>query len=67
MKGGEYCSEVYGNYMGYMEFSTKRYWDLRENHKYYKPLQAVGPASLPSDSTKREDSNVLRTGDFDKA
>jgi hypothetical protein len=53
--------------MGYMEFSTKRYWDLRENHNYYRPLTAVGSKSLPSDSTKREDSNVLRTGDFDKA
>jgi len=66
-RNGEYAGEVYGNYMGYMDISNKRYWDLRENHNYYRPLTAVGPDCLPSDSTKRADSNILRTGDFDKA
>ncbi|MFN9904416.1 MAG: hypothetical protein ACK55Z_37705, partial [bacterium] len=29
LKDGKVVSELYGNYMGYIEFDGKRYWDVR--------------------------------------
>jgi hypothetical protein len=59
--------DIYGNYMGYMDFGGKRYYDTREAHSiYYAPIpKAV--AALPSDSTKRVDSITLASGDIKEA
>ena len=53
--------------MGYMEFSTKRYWDLREVDTFYRTLTPIAKEkSLPSDASKRNDTVTLKeTGDFD--
>lgn len=56
-----------GNYMGFIDFDGVRYWDIRERQAVHFPIQQKGPSSLPSDSTKRKDSNTLATGDLDGA
>lgn len=66
VKGKKVC-DVYGNYMGYMDFNKVRYWDIREQAQIWFPVSAMGSKSLPSDSTKRLDSVTLRTGDVDQA
>ena len=33
-KDGVVVSEIYGNYMGFVDFDGKRYWDLREMTNY---------------------------------
>ena len=53
--------------MGYMDFNGQRYFDIRHNNDIYYPLNLLGLQALPSDSTRREDSNVLATGELDKA
>ena len=50
-----------------MDFNGQRYFDIRHNNDIYYPLNLLGLQALPSDSTRREDSNVLATGELDKA
>lgn len=57
--------EVYGSYMGYMDFNGQRYFDIRHNNEIYYPLNLLHMEALPSDSTRREDSNVLASGDLE--
>lgn len=48
-------SKVYGNYLGFIDFDNKRYWDIREQSIH----AVVGKdilQSLPSDSRLRIDS-----------
>lgn len=54
-KDGKKVCTIEGNYMGYMDFDKKRYWDLRDEEtfpKHFRPAEEV-PDVLPSDSTKR--------------
>ena len=60
-------SEIYGNYMGYMDFDGVRYWDIREIEKLWFPIKARETNTLPSDSTKRLDSVTLKSGDIEAA
>lgn len=63
---GEELSTLNGNYMGYIEFDNKRYWDVRDQQLYEikgLPLEQV----LESDSRKRKDSQALLAGDVDDA
>jgi len=53
--------------MGYMDIKGKRYFDVRELNRVWNPLRAKGTLSLPSDSTKRTDSNSLAKGDVERA
>ena len=59
--------EVYGSYMGYMDFNGQRYFDIRHNEDIYYPIILDGETALESDSTKREDSVTLAAGDQDAA
>ena len=67
LKDGNPVCKVTGNYMGYMNFDNERYYDAREVDRVYYPLKAVGEPSLASDSTKRQDSVILKTGNYDAA
>jgi len=53
--------------MGYMDFSKKRYWDARESDSVSKKLVPAKGFVLPSDSTNRKDSGLLRKGQSDAA
>jgi len=59
--------DIYGNYMGYMDFNGVRYLDTRETSQFYYPISPVRHPSLPSDSTKRQDSIVLARADMKEA
>lgn len=50
-----------------MDFNGIRYFDVRDVKEVWSPLKAVGASSLESDSTKRLDSLILRTGNFELA
>ena len=64
---GKKICEVYGSYMGYMDFNGQRYFDIRHNEDIYYPIILDGETALESDSTKREDSVTLAAGDQDAA
>ena len=62
---GVKLSNVFGNYMGYFDIDGKRYWDIRDLERFHYKLQPLGSIqSLPSDSTKRQDSTLLKNGDY---
>jgi hypothetical protein len=66
MAGGKRASELYGNYLGFMDFDGKRYWDARDARTY--PVLGVPLGKcLPSDSRLRQDSQALIAGDVEKA
>lgn len=46
--------------MGYMDFGSQRYFDVREVNNYYFPITPLGKYALESDSSKRLDSTTLR-------
>ena len=50
-----------------MDFNGQRYFDIRHNDEIYYPINLLKDEALPSDSTKREDSNTLATGDLEEA
>jgi hypothetical protein len=58
--------DIYGNYMGYMDFNGVRLFDTREVSQFYYPIRPAIKV-LESDSRLREDSVVLRSGDNAKA
>ncbi len=63
---GQKASEVYGNYLGFIDFDGRRYWDIREQQVY--PVQGRSlEQSLPSDSRKRPDSIELLKGNVEIA
>jgi hypothetical protein len=65
VRGKKVC-EIYGNYMGFVDFNGTRYWDIREAEKIWFPI--VYPSkTLESNSTKRLDSVTLKTGDVPAA
>jgi hypothetical protein len=45
-KCGQPVCEVYGNYMGYMDFNKVRYFDVREINSCWRPLKAVGDKAI---------------------
>lgn len=75
MKNGEVVSELYGTYMGYLDFDGKRYYDTRDT-KNFDPVaipltetatKILGsmPVVLESDASKRIDSQALLKGDVE--
>ena len=68
VKGKKVC-DIYGNYMGFLDFNKERYWDIRDMvDKVWFPIVKLNPdESLASDSTKRIDSMTLQTGDIPAA
>lgn len=63
LKDDKVVSEIRGNYMGFIDFDGLRYWDIRERANIWFPVSPQGERSLPSDSTKRQDSIILASGD----
>lgn len=59
--------DIKGNYMGYMDIGNVRYYDVREVNKYYFPIIPLKEKALPSDATKRVDSNTLRNRTVEEA
>jgi len=68
VKGKKVC-DIYGNYMGFLDFNKERYWDIREMvDKVWFPIERLrDEESLESDSSKRIDSMTLKTGDIPAA
>ena len=65
---GKKVVEIYGNYMGFVDFNKQRYWDIREMEKVWFPIIKLPEnKTLASDSKKRLDSITLLTGDVDAA
>ena len=64
---GRKICDIYGCYMGYMDFNGQRYFDIRHNDDVYYPIILNGESALESDSTKRIDSLTLASGDLDAA
>lgn len=59
--------EIEGNYMGYLDFDKKRYWDFREGDKINFPEPFEDPNSLPSQSSKRLDGRVFLSRPVEEA
>jgi hypothetical protein len=57
---------VYGNYMGYLDFSGIRYFDVRNNNDIYYEIYP-GNSDLESDSTRRVDAITLASGNDELA
>ena len=66
---GEKKCEINGNYMGYLDFDGVRYWDYREKHKIFFPVDYEDPSeqTLESQSTKRTDGLYLKTRTIEEA
>lgn len=60
---GKSAADVYGTYMGYMDFNGLRYFDIRETAAILNDINPLMGKSLPSDSTRRIDAITLETGD----
>jgi hypothetical protein len=66
MRFGRKVSEVHGNYLGFMDFDGKRYWDMRDQVIY--PVKGVPlEEALLSDSRRRPDSQALLAGNVEQA
>lgn len=61
IQGMKIC-DIYGNYMGYMDFNGKRYFDTRMTEIFYFPSKPLKKKALPSDSCRRPDSITLEEG-----
>lgn len=73
---GQVLSQVFGTYMGYIEFDGERRWDVRKQVNYLprdlnkNEMATEGgkmPVLLPSDTTYRADSRTLESGDVEAA
>ena len=69
-------TQIYGTYLGFIEFDGVRYWDLRENNPvavngvpYGEDADSTPTANLvlPSDSRLRQDSMALRAENVEAA
>lgn len=52
-----------GSYASHIEFSDKRYWDIRDE----VTMESFIPKQLKSSSVFREDSNLLKQGKITEA
>ena len=73
-RDGSVASEIFGSYMGYVEFDGVRFWDIRQQVNYLPvdiskkektTKDGVFPLVLPSDSTYRLDSLTLEAGNVE--
>ena len=77
MQGEQQLCEIFGNYMGFIEFNGERYWDVRDQVNFsVQPIPEEEtvtdlPGSLPlriaSDCSLRADSLALIGGDVVQA
>ena len=63
-KDNKVVSNIYGTYLGFIEFDGIRYWDARDVKPYvlHKPAKA-----LPSDCRYRHDLQQLAQGNIEAA
>ena len=61
---GVQVSQIYGTYLGYLEFDNKRYWDVREVTAC--PFHSNNE-TLPSDGLFRDDLQIYQMGDLNGA
>jgi len=54
-----------GSWLRHLEFEGKKYWDIKDTPKTYKPIPVPNP--MPSDCRFREDRDALCKGDWDNA
>jgi len=59
-------SEMYGSYMGFVDFDKVRYYDVREIDAILSKKFQMDRC-LESDSSKRIDSMTLKMGEVDLA
>ena len=70
---GQAVSQVFGTYMGYIDFDGARAWDVRQQVNYMPgdlnkdEMNGSLPLLLPSDTTYRIDSRTLEIGDVEAA
>lgn len=66
---GQKVHEIQANYMGFLNFDNKRYWDYREKKRVHFPVDYEAPAeqTLESQCTKRTDGIFLQTKTIDEA
>ena len=56
-QNGRKVVDIYGNYMGFVDFNKVRYWDIRDMDQLWFPIEGLKvEKSLPSDSQRRIDS-----------
>lgn len=68
MREGKVVSHLTGTYLGYLDFDSKRYWDVRQSETYKVIHRQIDfEANLPSDSEVRPDLVSLRDGSIDEA
>lgn len=64
------CQDIEGTYMGYTDFDSQRYFDVRHQNLLEQediPLDSKEPLCLQSDSRNRCDLNELLNGNIDVA
>ena len=75
-RNGSTVSQIFGNYMGYLDFDGERYWDVRKQVNYLPQdlpkTETVLPGGktsllLPSDTTFRPDTCQMLAGDVESA
>ena len=65
---GKVVSKIKGNYCGYMDIDGQRWYDEREVGKIWREYKPVDESiRLPSDSTIRDDLQLLAIGDMNTA
>ena len=60
-------SDVTGNYNGYLDFDSIRYWDVREKDQIFFPVAGEDPNSLPSQASKRTDGRFFISKPLEEA
>lgn len=64
---GKVVSKMFGTYMGYIDFDSRRYWDIRRMNNFEIRCADLTKEALPSDCRNREDSIKLFQGDVETA
>ena len=65
-QNGRKVCEIEGNYMGFMNFAGKRYWDVREKENVNFPI-VLNDNYLNSDARARSDGIALQTQTVEEA
>lgn len=65
-RDGKRVCEITGNYVGFVDFDSVRYWDYRELERIHHPVEGAA-GHLSSDARSRTDSIFLRTRTVEEA
>lgn len=68
LKDGKVVCKLFGNYAGYIDFDSVRYWDVREETNYkIKGVESGTIDCIPSDCRLRIDSIALKQNNVEEA